>query len=610
MAWTYLDTETDPITPGRLAPRMVCLQIAEDGGEVDIHLSTDPATRAVAEKALRSFRICGHNIAYDMAVLAERCPDLLPLIWAAYDEGRVYDTLLAAQLQDVAAGRLSRVKGWYSLAKICERNPRIGLNLDKGADSWQMRYGELFGVAVKDWPAGAKHYAKLDIEATRAVVREQIYSANVEIGGFWPTFDVQVRAAFALHLASCWGMRCDEAAVAALEDRLNRVLHEKREKLQESGVLRENGSLDMAHVRALAAQAGVKKKTATGQISVSAAALQDAVSPELADLQARQKASKVVSTYLPVLKRGVVEPVHTRYGLVESGRTSSSGPNIQNLPRDSGVRECFVPRPGFVFVSADFHVVELVCLSQVLITMYGLEACAMPKALIDGKDLHLVTAGHILNWSYERTVERYKAGDPDAKNARQLAKGLNFGIPGGLGPDKLRQLLRGYGHEVTREQAVRLKDQWLHLYPEMRLFFQAIAAATRLDDGEGVRDKHAITGFLRGGLDYCSLANHQFQHLAAYGAKLALYAVQRACFTPGTPLYGSRMVFFVHDEIGCEVPEALVDGAARELVAIMCGEFAQACPDVPVRAEAVAMRRWCKDAKPKHDLQGRLIPWE
>jgi DNA polymerase-1 len=57
---------------------------------------------------------------------------------------------------------------------------------------------------------------------------------------------------------------------------------------------------------------------------------------------------KIADTYLPVLKRGTSVPINCRYNvLVNSGRTSCSEPNIQNLPsgkRVGGVRECFIPR--------------------------------------------------------------------------------------------------------------------------------------------------------------------------------------------------------------------------------------------------------------------------
>lgn len=608
-AWVYIDTETHRVQPGAMAPKLVCVQIAEGGGEVRLHLASDPATHDAVARALEGFRIIGHNVAFDLAVLITAYPDLEPAVWRAYDEGRVCDTMIAAQLFDIAKGELKRARGSYSLAGLAKRF--CELEIAKGADSWQLRYSELDGVPLAQWPEEAKRYALLDVDTTRRVWLVLGYNDSLSDGlNKIPTFDVQVRAAWALHLASVWGMRCDSRQVFKLMKSIDAAQDGLFSNLVAAGMLRPDGTRDDNAVRTRAQSCGSTKTTPGGKVSISAAALQDVDDEVLRDLAKYQNAAKLRSTYLPVVQRGLQEPIHARYGLVESGRTSCSGPNLQNLPRNGGVRECFVPRKGNVFVSADYSVIELVCLSQVLVRMFGIENAHMAQAIAAGRDLHLVTASSILNLSYEETLARYKAGDADAKGARQLAKGLNFGIPGGLGAEKLRQLLRGYGFDITIERAKELKEMWLVRYPEMRLYFQRIAHLCNLyPDGEA-RMTHILTGFQRGGLNYCSAANHTFQHLASYGAKMAVYGVQRACCDPQNPLYGSRLVAFVHDELVLDVPEALCDVAAKELRETMMALFVIATPDIPVNADAVAMRRWCKDAKPQHDAAGKLVPWE
>lgn len=607
-AWVYIDTETHKIAPGALAPKLVCVQIAEGGGEVTIHLASDPATHDVVAKALQGFRIIGHNIAFDLAVLAREYPDLEPEVWRAYDEGRVCDTMIAAQLFDIAAGGLHRKRGSYSLASLALRHCKM--ELEKGDDSWQLRYSELENTPLEQWPEGARKYALLDVEATRRVWLVLGYNDSLDDGlTKIPTFEVQVRAAWALHVASVWGMQCDVLQVGLLMRDICSVQDKLRKRLVEAGMLRKDGTRDDNAVRERALACGSTKKTPGGKVSISATALQDVDDDVLRELASYQNAGKLRSTYLPVVQRGTREPIHARYGLVESGRTSCSNPNLQNLPRNGGVRECFVPRKGNVFVAADYSVIELVCLAQVLVSNYGVENSQMAQAIISGQDLHIVTAASILDLTYEETLKRYKAGDAHVKATRQLAKGLSFGIPGGLGAEKLRQLLRGYGHDVTVERARELKELWLERFPEMRLYFRTLSAlSTAFPDGE-MRWKHQITGFMRGGLDYCSAANHQFQHLAAYGAKMAVYTVQRACCVQEGPLKGCRLVAFVHDELVLEVPEARCDDAAKELVDLMITQFSVATPDVPVKAEAVAMRRWCKDAKPQYDEAGKLVPW-
>ncbi len=112
-----------------------------------------------------------------------------------------------------------------------------------------------------------------------------------------------------------------------------------------------------------------------------------------------------------------------------------SKPNLQNQPRKPGVRECFVPRPGWVFISSDYHTAELRSLAQVLLDWYG--ESQMAEALRAGKDLHLVTGASIISATYEDMMTWYKGhhapGCTDkscvagclkkkAKDGRQLAK--------------------------------------------------------------------------------------------------------------------------------------------------------------------------------------------
>lgn len=122
---------------------------------------------------------------------------------------------------------------------------------------------------------------------------------------------------------------------------------------------------------------------------------------------------------------------------------------------------------------------------------------------------------------------------------------------------------------------------------------------------------HPLTGFVRGGCQYTSGANHYFQHLCAQVAKQALWDVSLACYVvPESPLYGSRIVAFVHDELILESPEDGAPEAADRLAVVMQEAAAKWMPDLPLRAEAHLMRRWYKAAGPVRDERGRLVPWE
>jgi len=58
--------------------------------------------------------------------------------------------------------------------------------------------------------------------------------------------------------------------------------------------------------------------------------------------------------------------IHPSYQvLVQTGRTSCSGPNIQQVPRGDIFREAIVPSPGHLLLSVDYSFVELVTLARI-----------------------------------------------------------------------------------------------------------------------------------------------------------------------------------------------------------------------------------------------------
>src|SRR5690349_15823456 len=97
MKHLFFDTETELFAEGDMAPAIVCLQYCFDKGPaVLLHARSDRATMLdLIRDALRDSdcMLVGHNIAYDLVCLSALDPDLLPLIFAAYEANRVTDTM-------------------------------------------------------------------------------------------------------------------------------------------------------------------------------------------------------------------------------------------------------------------------------------------------------------------------------------------------------------------------------------------------------------------------------------------------------------------------------------------------------------------------------------
>lgn len=576
----YLDCETFPFGPGLQAPPLVSVCLAVGDRHPELLLASDAATAPRVAAALHAAHtVVGHNVAYDLACIVEYWPHLWPEVTRLYAERRVADTQLAARLRDIAStGRLRRS---YSLGALAQ--DLLGAELDKGEDGWRLRYGELAGTPVQHWPDRAKAYALDDVRATREVWLE------LTAKGEPATLREQAQAGWALHLTSARGIRADAYRVAALDAALSQEMAASGAQAQAAGLMRADGTVD----RAAACKAA-------GTPTLTREDMEASGVPELQALARFKAAQKTESTYLPWLREACVQPVHPRYQvLVESGRTSSFSPNVQQLPRSGGVREALRPRDGYCLIVADYAVAELVCLAQVLLHQYG--TSEMAAALRRGDDLHLTTASRVAGLTYAETVARYRAGDPKVKKYRQLAKGVNFGAPGGLGKATLAGMLG-----VGLPEAGDLLAAWVDTYPELKLHFRDLGASAR---GGSYTLRHPLTGYVRAGLDYCSAANHYFQHLCSMGAKAALFEVVQACNMGTRGMAGAHPWAFIHDEIVLECPIDARRGVADALTLIMQEQFARYCPDVPVKAEAVATMRWCKDAERVVEADGGLGVW-
>ena len=618
LQYIAIDTETYLIQKGLIAPPMVCLTAATGAPTSGSLYTGSPALDYVERLLLSPISILvGANIAYDMAVIAVERPSLLPLIFKAYEEGRIKDVQIREKLVYLAKGWLSfspmeKRKPSFSLASLVRRRLGIDIAESKGEDSWRLRYSELDGVPVDQWPQEAKDYAINDAIYTLEVFPQDPLtlggSVVVDKNNNVTNEDEQTRAAWALHLMTVWGMVTDPDKVAALRAELEPRVAQLEQTLLEAGLLREKGGKKSKNLTALrervsAAYDGEPPLTDKGSVSTAKDTLVNSGDPLLIELGSDTAASKLLSTYVPVLEEGIVNPSYSV--LLETGRTSSYRPNIQNVPRAGGVRSCYTPRPNMVYVAVDYSTLELCCLAQVCIDMLGYSR--MGEAINSGLDLHLVVAAQLLGIPYEEALER--KGEKEVKEARQLSKICNFGFSGGMGSNAFISYAKGYGTDITETKAKELKDTFLSSWEEMGEYFQRVSS--KLNYSETCTVTQLRSNRVRGATRYAAACNGYFQGLASEGNKLALFRTSQECYTvPSSPLWGCRPVAFIHDEIILEAPIDSFSAAASRLQEIMVESMEVYVPDVKITTEAVAMASWEKGAEPVYNDKGELQIWK
>jgi DNA polymerase-1 len=620
-----LDSETYLIEPYQQAPRLVCVQIDDTRGARIVSRSGASVEIAAALGAAVEGRavVIGHNLAmFDLLVFVEHDHNLWPLVIDALESGNIIDTKIVERLLQRQAGALGGGKApSAALDAIAQR--RLGVKLDKGEDGWRLRYSELDGVPLTAWPERAKAYALDDVRRLRQVWRSQIDQARAlepQYSSVLGTAADETRAAFALGLMRAWGLVTDRDSVARLRAVVEDKVEVTRSVLRAAGLIRTTGprsnqrwTLDTTRILARAAVAGVYSREAWRLRSTRDAAL-------CAVADYTHLTAKALGTYVPLLEGGGSQPIHCRVeSIVASGRTSTADPNIQNIPREAGFHECFVPRRGRAFCAVDFDCAELRSLAQTTWMLVG-ESSRMARLFRADPhaDPHLSFGCEtLLRITMEEAQKRGGVKDKEIKDARQRAKAANFGFPGLMGARRFAAnsvvdyWRRGgvgviFSETESRDLLRAYKRQW----PELEDYWAAV------DQIPGVRDGRAcvrspVSGAWRGGCGPTDAANNAYQSTTAYGAKLALWVIAKACFDAREKnvLYGARIAVFVHDEIVCEVPISCATECEEEMSRIMIAAFQRAHPDVPVSAAGVLMDRWSKEAKRVTGQDGRVQIW-
>lgn len=487
--------------------------------------------------------------------------------------------------------------------------------------------------------------------------------------------DIQLRGDIALRQIEHYGLSVDPVTVKKLDTGLKSEIDQCRAILAKHGYIPGQPGNRAVYGKIIAEieqQTGIKVSV-TEKSKLPSQAAEDLLvlaGNEFVDAFLRAKElEKLLSTYV----RHLDVPgnrVHPRYSLIKrTGRTSCSSPNIQNLPRDSGIRESFVPSAGYVFLACDYSMLELCTLAQITYSKYG--ESVMRDKINEGVDLHRYTAGMILN----------KPAGEVTRDERQKAKAANFGVPGGMGGNGLKAYARSnYGVELSVGEAEEWRSMWLDLYPEMRRY---LAQDDMLEDLGNTFDLETFPGnpstfnaeiaamivkriaggntctsagraFSQGELDWSwaqlshsrSIRSKALQKdiAARRGSKdlqKALDSINVATIPTGRirsncsytesrnwtfqalaadgaklALYaliraGYRVVAFIHDEVIVEVPEcADYRSVAEDVSGIMISAMRQVCPDVTIKTDYAVMPRWIKGAKAMFDAHGHLIPYE
>lgn len=268
--------------------------------------------------------------------------------------------------------------------------------------------------------------------------------------------------------------------------------------------------------------------------------------------------SKLKSTYTDALQAEInpkTGRVHTSYSLTgaQTGRLASTEPNLQNIPIRTEIgrkiRFAFVAEPGNVLLAADYSQIEL------RLAAHMADVPALKEAFEAGEDIHNRTAQELF-------------GEVD-RDTRGKAKTINFAILYGISRWGLAGRL-----EITPDEAQDMIDKYFDRFPGINQYITQTLTAAR---------ETGFTETLFGRKTHFPRLRSKIQHERQGSERAAINApiqgtsadiIKRAMARMGPALAREglddvRMLLQVHDELVFELPENQVESASAVISDVM-----------------------------------------
>lgn len=283
-----------------------------------------------------------------------------------------------------------------------------------------------------------------------------------------------------------------------------------------------------------------------------------------------RKISKYMDTYVQGFRESLCADMRIRgtFNLhgTETGRLSSSNPNMQNIPRDKMIKNLISCTPGYKLVQMDYSQAEL----RVLAILS--EDPWLTKVYQDGKDLHDAVATDMFGPDFD-------------KEQRVMAKTINFGIAYGRGPGSIA---RKFNKSMSEARAII--DKWYKPMPKVKEYInnrRAMASKGEKCITPFGRERHFI--LTNDNLNHIQneYINTPIQSLASDFTMFSLIEIDKYRTQSKIDF---NIVTTVHDSIILEVIDdpKIIDTVVRKCTQIMADTPKKYLPDiqVPFKADA------------------------
>lgn len=600
-----LDTETTALHPRNGELRLVQLSDGHDTDIIDMRYF--PLSRGVLTplktllEGSTTVKVL-HNAKFDFMWLREK---------AGIEVDTLFDTYLADLM--VAAGTIGINMYRHGLEDVVSRYLKIDLPKDEQRSDWS---GELTESQLQ--------YASRDPQYLTRL--RKIYLNKIVQNGLQNIAGIEFRAVPAFAELEIRGFPVDKDKYAELCD----ILYQRKLKAAENLMQLIRGTMPNRGVQTSLFEEIAEKDHGAANLnshiqitkafrSLGVPILNEKTEMELIKKMRRAKKPYATSTdkkqieplarHYPVLRtlidyRGA-EKMYTSYGVntlekidegriyasfwqlkAETGRTSSTDPNLQQVPHGKEFRSCFVAPEGRKLVIADYGQFELRILAELS------QDKAMLKVFRDGLDLHSMTTAGVFDIAYEVIMQDLEDAEresrsPIYKEQRGFGKMLNFSVAYGVTPPS-------YALKTGRTEAEAERDlaKFATTYPEMDTYLNNAGQlgldtlSSRTKAGRLVAFPKPRTRGEEGGVRR-NARNTPIQGLNADILKVALRGIYDSLKG-----YDAFLVHEVHDEVHAESAENCADEVAHIVEREMIKAAEQYITSVPIEAKAKPVDNW------------------
>ena len=253
------DFESHLFTATNMAPKPVCWSFCDSTEEHQGVKTADDVDLLLELLEDTNTTLIAHNMPYDAMLMCEHLGVPVSLIQREIDQMRMRDTRVREALIAVATGSMTNKRDprtglpseRYSLAECAKTYLKVDLSEEKtDPDAWRLRYSELDGVPVEDYPQEAYDYALLDsVYAMRIFAKQCAEPWQTDFGRLQLGQDSlieqitlkneipQTRASWDLHCMACNGPYRDEQEVETFAAYHRNNVENGSQKLKDMGTI-------------------------------------------------------------------------------------------------------------------------------------------------------------------------------------------------------------------------------------------------------------------------------------------------------------------------------------------------------------------------------------